>query len=151
MQLRRILTVLAAAGLMTVAAAAPAYAHNPHPVRANLLGANEVPANTGDPDGTGVFLMKINVQTGKLCYVLSVYNVGTVTGVHIHRGSAGEEGPVRVELDEPMTGSNAVAACTWVDPDLAVRMADHPRRFYLNVHTTAFPDGAIRGQLRNWG
>jgi hypothetical protein len=34
-----------------------------------------------------------------------------------------------------------------VDPALLDQLAQHPKRFYVNVHTGEFPGGAIRGQL----
>lgn len=43
---------------------------------------------------------------------------------------------------------DAVQGCVSnVDSDLIDRIAANPNRFYVNVHTIAYPDGAIRGQL----
>jgi hypothetical protein len=36
---------------------------------------------------------------------------------------------------------------TNVDPLLGSRIATTPEQFYVNVHTTEFPDGALRGQI----
>ncbi len=147
----RIPTVLAAALVAgSLVGAAPAQA-NPAASGTGLIaflaGANEVPAGSGDPDARGVALVGIKPGSGRICYVIRVRNVGgTVDGAHIHAGRAGQEGPAVVELAPPAS-SGAVAACKWVGKRLAAAIRKDPRKYYVNVHSTAFPDGALRGQL----
>jgi hypothetical protein len=38
-------------------------------------------------------------------------------------------------------------ACTQLTGKLARRLRDDPGRYYLNVRSSAYPDGALRGQL----
>jgi CHRD domain len=53
-----------------------------------------------------------------------------------------------VPLTPPSTGDpGASSGCVTVDPALARAILNHPHRYYANVHTTAFPNGAARGQL----
>jgi hypothetical protein len=77
---------------------------------------------------------------------------GNVTGLHVHEGEEGEDGPHHLELlnDENLAGArNRVEFCVHPEGSAAAiqEVVDDPDGFYLNVHTTAFPKGAIRGQL----
>ena len=106
-----------------------------------LSGAQEVPG-PGDGNGRGDFSWSVDGTT--LCYLLSAKRIGTTAAAHIHRGKAGVAGPVVIELTAP---NKASADCLTIASSLATALKTHPRRFYVNVHTAAFPNGAIRAQL----
>jgi CHRD domain len=106
-----------------------------------LSGAKEAPT-TGDANGSGEFSWSLDGT--RLCYLLTAKNIGTAAAAHIHRGAVGVAGPVRVELTAPNPAS---VGCRTISSALATGLRDHPRRFYVNVHTAAFPNGAIRAQL----
>lgn len=108
-----------------------------------LSGANEVPA--ADPDGIGLALVRIDRDYRRLCYVLTVENIATPTAAHIHQAPAGSNGPVVVDLGVPPLGLSS--RCVRVSYSLGKAIARHPHRYYVNVHTADYPDGAIRGQL----
>lgn len=134
------------AGPLGTPAAAATQSHRSKSLAAYLTGAQEVPADSGDPDATGIALFSLK-PNGKLCYVIHVRKVdGDVNGAHIHVGLPGEEGTVRVTLAAPVW-SGSVAACTKIGLQLASRLWRNPARFYVNVHSTTYPDGAVRGQL----
>ena len=122
------------------------------PFVATLSGAAERPG-PGDTDGTGAAAITINRVTGQICADLRVANIETATMAHIHRGTPNEAGPVVVDfgtfLPQPVS-----AGCVTPTPaapvtaiSLANAIADAPADYYVNVHNTAFPAGAIRGQL----
>ncbi len=67
-----------------------------------------------------------------------------VTAIHIHRGFEGEDGPVVVDFDYPNLGS---LGSVQADPEILAEISAEPAGFYVNVHTEAFPDGALRGQI----
>src|SRR2546423_13096302 len=102
----------------------------------------------GDPDGLG----SANVLLAKsdtVCFGISVTGIGTPTAAHIHRGKRNENGPVVVTLTAPSSGDpGASSGCvSGVSSTLVTELQQNPHRFYVNVHTTDFPGGAIRGQL----
>jgi hypothetical protein len=156
--------VLAASGAAVALAVAlplaPATAGHLNTVlNADLDGRTEVATDAGskrvvgDPDGTGdAYVFGIDGDPNTLCYVLTVDGIGTATAAHIHRGAAGTNGPVVVNLAAP--GDGDAADCLtegeegkFVAGQTVAEILANPGGFYVNVHTAAYPGGAVRGQL----
>lgn len=111
-----------------------------------MTGVQEVPG-PGDPDGTGTVSVRVEPANSRVCWTLYARDVDPATATHIHRGAAGQAGPPVV----PLTTPDAVGrseGCAPVTPELARELTNEAHLFYVNVHTAAFPAGAIRGQLR---
>ncbi len=125
------------------------------PFVSRLSGANEVPP--ADPDGTGGAAVTFDIVNAgdpvagaQACWDLSYTNItGTPVAAHIHRGAAGANGPVVVPLftATAILGPSSGTGCTDIAPALATEIMTTPANFYVNVHTTDFPGGSIRGQL----
>jgi hypothetical protein len=105
-----------------------------------LSGANEVPAGSGDPDGSGTANLTIDDVALTITWNIVVANLDPVILDHIHSAPAGVNGPIVVDFGGVLVGGPLA------DPDLAAVLAN-PANFYVNVHTTAFTAGAIRGQV----
>lgn len=114
------------------------------PLQTSLTGEAEVPG-PGDPDGTGTARLTLNPGQGEICYELSVAGIEPATAAHIHEAPAGASGPVVLGLIAPTTGTSK--ACTAVDPALIREIIKDPSDYYVNVHNTPYPGGALRGQL----
>jgi len=110
---------------------------------AQLSGAAEVPP--ADPDGTGMARISVNDATNRVCTDLEVRMIDNVTAAHIHRGAAGTNGPPVITLDPP--DDNDSDDCDDATDALVDEIRANPSAFYVNVHTAAFPNGAIRGQI----
>jgi len=142
------------AATAALAAGGVAIAHSDRggdPLFAVLDGGNEISpegkALAGDPDGFGSATVLL-AGPRKICYGLTVASIGTPVGAHIHVGRAGENGPVVVPLVNPAKGAaGASSGCVRVDRELVKAIHAHPKNYYVNVHTEAFPAGAVRGQL----
>jgi CHRD domain len=144
-RLRRVLVGTAVVAAIAVGGAAPASAdQGPKILATTLSGAEEFPG-PGDPDGFGAAGLVISADRERICYVLAAFRIGTAVAAHIHEAPAGDDGPIVVPLRTPTRGFSA--ACATVDAALGGAIADTPEQFYVNVHTAAFPAGAIRGQL----
>ncbi|MDQ3326807.1 MAG: CHRD domain-containing protein [Actinomycetota bacterium] len=115
-----------------------------------LNGANEVDVqgtpDQGDPDGSGEANVRINPGQRKLCYALNWRDIGAVVAAHVHDAAAGTNGPIVIPL--ALDGRTGISTgCTTAERDLLVDIIKDPTGYYVNLHTGAFPTGAIRGQL----
>ena len=112
---------------------------------ATLSGAAEVPG-PGDSDGSGRAVIRLNQGQRQVCFELSVSNIAPATAAHIHAGTATVAGPVVVTLTPPPTEGSS-RGCVNAEADLIRNIRQNPENFYINVHNSEFPDGAVRGQL----
>lgn len=140
--------VLTAIGVLAPAVAAADVGGRPFTT--GLTGAAELPG-PGDPDAVGSATLSLNQGQGTVCFSVSWEDIdGTVTASHIHVGTATEFGAVVVPLfvNATFSGTGETSGCTTgVDPELIKAIRQDPSGYYVNVHSTSFLPGAIRGQL----
>lgn len=106
------------------------------------------PPYTGDPDGTGAALITINLGQREVCWELSVANILLPgTAAHIHRAPAGVRGGIVVGLTPPNASGTVAGCASDQNPAVLHDILVDPAAFYVNVHTTDYPAGAVRGQL----
>ena len=165
MRTRVIAAVIGLAGVGALVAA-PAFAgHTNTLLEASLTGREQVAADgskrlSGDPNGKGsAYVFGIDGDPTTLCYVLEVDKIaetelapGNGRAAHIHLGAKGTNGPVEVNLAWPQDGQAADCltegeAGKGLDPGEVQRILADPHAYYVNVHNTEFPNGAVRGQL----
>ena len=137
-------------------------------LHADLSPLDENPAVT-DRDVTGTMTVRIRAnqtEDGKLneAYIIFDGNLNTgqqsetITAFHIHRGRPGVNGPVVIGGQligtTPLnTGSPARLRTTHTINDAAglehIRnILENPTNYYVNVHSSSYPGGLVRGQLR---
>jgi hypothetical protein len=123
-----------------------AFKLNGRPLTTTLTGAAEVPG-PGDPNGTGTATIRLNQGRGKVCFVLTASNITLpATGAHIHVGRAGQSGDIVVGLVPPdATGMSG--GCVDAPKATIKAIRKNSANYYVNIHTSDFGAGAIRGQL----
>ena len=124
--------------------------HESRALFAVLTGRKEVDVNghrgAGDPDGHGSFTAIVDGD--QLCFGITATNLDQPVAAHIHQARPNQNGPIVVPLTAPTTGDpGASSGCVTVDPAVSAAILKNPHKYYANVHTAAFPGGAMRGQL----
>lgn len=110
---------------------------------ATMNAVQEVPTNAST--ATGVGRMLVDPYTRGASGGITLTGM-TATMAHIHLGAAGANGPVIITLTNAGGG-------VWNVPANTTLTADQMKAFkqgnlYFNAHSTAFPGGEIRGQIR---
>lgn len=128
-----------------------------------MSGDEEVPAVETDASGDAQYML--SEDGTQMSFRVEVTDLEDVTMAHIHLAPAGENGPPVVWLHSPAgepelvegvtTGTLATGSFSADDlvgplegatlDDLVEEMA--AGNTYTNVHTEAFPDGEVRGQI----
>ncbi|MEW6476447.1 MAG: CHRD domain-containing protein [Actinomycetota bacterium] len=104
--------------------------------------ANDPPGPAG---ATGDATIEIDAKAGQVCQTITYANTGgPIALAHIHVGGAGVNGPVVVDLQVLPSGQEA---CFAADSAILGEIVADPAGYYVNLHTDAFPDGVLRGQL----
>jgi hypothetical protein len=130
----------------------------------HATGSEEVPANSSAAQGQAMFQLSGDGTT--LSYKLIVANIENVTQSHIHLAPAGSNGGIVVWLypsappsqlipgrSQGVLAEGEITSANFVGALAGMSMEDllgHLRsgNAYVNVHTTQFPPGEIRGQVR---
>jgi hypothetical protein len=158
----RLLIVLLSVFLLTLVSVAMTQALRPENFHAHLSGAEEVPPVDTQATGQAIF----QLRSDGLHYKLIVANIENVTMAHIHLAPAGANGPVVAWLypdgppPELIPGrfDGVLAEGVITNNDLVGPLANknlddlldaiRAGNTYVNVHTSQFPPGEIRGQIR---
>ena len=127
--------------------------------QADLTGSGEFPARSTAALGT----VGLYVNGNTVNYTIEVHGITAVVGAHIHSGASGSNGPIRIAL-YPGPGVNGGPATSAVDGILISGSFEASQvtgvsydellnemragTAYANVHTTQYPGGEIRGQVR---
>lgn len=141
-------------GTFAAAAATCALAAGPAVAAGGAIPLNNEQETTGATGGGSGFF-SFTTTGSQLCYTLEVRNLTVAPfAAHIHIGPREVAGPIVVGLATPpgATGTSSACITAVVGGDLTptelAAIASDPRAYYVNVHTTTFPGGEVRGQLK---
>ena len=118
------------------------------PLVATLTPGAEPGGGDANAAASGSFSSTLNPGHNEFCWSLSWSNLSAnVVAAHVHVAPVGVNGPVVIPLTTTLTTSGSTSGCTEIGDDLAKAIVQDPAAYYVNVHTSANPGGAIRGQL----
>lgn len=96
------------------------------------------------------------ITSGEVVFYFNYSFPGAVTinGLHVHQGAKGANGPVVVNsglttVADADGQGNVTTVVVGVPPATLQAILDNPRGYYVNLHTTVNPAGAVREQMRN--
>ena len=120
----------------------PAPSAAPVAINLALSGTQEVPPNASTATGTGTFTL--DPATRQFTITVTASGIAS-TAAHIHDGQPGVAGPILFPMAQNPAGSN-----TWTASGIFTeeqQAAFQAGRYYVNVHSAAFPAGEIRAQI----
>ena len=142
-------------GSLTVAATALSATSNRVYVQEIVLnGKNEKPH--GELDASGTITLCLDKSRSVISFNFDALTVnGQPTAGHIHKGAPGVSGPVVYPFGPPGLIDPSMGEVEWGDTapaasTLIAALIAKPNAYYVNVHTKAYKNGAIRGQLGKW-
>jgi hypothetical protein len=98
--------------------------------------------------GSGTFVARSNIGQGRICWKLTVTGLVDVTAAHIHYGTGPNATQIAVPLALPTPFTGTATGCSDAARSLVKQILVKPGNFYVNVHTTTYPSGAISGTLK---
>jgi hypothetical protein len=154
--MRRLILGVAAACAIVALTASGAPAKNGNGVmcvlHARLTATSETTGSTSTAKGHTQIKVRANGTIEFKTHILN-QNGETFAAGHIHQAPVGVAGPIVVPLfvsPTPATNARHIRQSGVATPNGGTTGADlcaNSSAYYVNYHTTAFPGGAIRGQL----
>lgn len=121
-----------------------AAAINAQTYTANLSSAQEVPTNSST--ATGYARIFLDETAGTINFTVSFSGLTSAqVASHIHDGAFGANGPIAINLGAVGGTSGTVTGSGAITPTQIVQL--RAGLTYVNVHSTDFPGGEIRGQI----
>jgi hypothetical protein len=121
-------------------------------LHAKLAAKNETTGSTSTAKGHTLIKVR-NDGTIEFKTQINNKNHETFVAGHIHQAAVGVAGPIVVPLfvaPTPATSARHIKQSGVATPNAGTTgaaLCQNPKAYYVNYHTTAFPGGAIRGQL----
>src|SRR5436190_8098756 len=106
------------------------------------------PTVCGDPDAVAGMILIVNPNRNTVCFLTRWSDIdGTVVAAHIHLAPVGVPGAVVVPLfSGSFASTDKTRGCVSAN-GLAGAILANPSAYYVNIHSTVFPAGAVRTQL----
>lgn len=124
------------------------------------LRAENEPNNASSSESKGHAQVKV-LEDGTIEFTFTINNKSgeTYTRAHIHKAPAGANGPIHWDFleagvpvasitDQPSQLRGVARPRSGTNVAVVADLLANPAQYYVNVHSTTFPGGAVRGQLQ---
>jgi hypothetical protein len=105
----------------------------------------------GDKKGSASGKLVVNTGNNTVCYTLMTKGLTGIQEAHLHVGKLGQDGNDVVTFNVKNIGQTKPTCVKVKDVKLITDLSKNPENYYVNVHTSMYPDGAVRGQLAGQG
>lgn len=150
-------TVVAGSGLVAAKAGHGLLGlEGPFDVAVDLRGHQVVPG-PGDPDGRAALGLNTDTRRQRICWELHSTRLDAITGASLHKGGRRQAAAPQIVLFEDPPAPPGAEVSRGCVADIAPRTIRQiwkslgreggVRDWYAEVRTTAFPEGAVRGDM----
>lgn len=106
----------------------------------------------GIKKGGATIQISLKPTQSKLCFEFTAKKLDPIIYGAVHKGAEGELGKEKIQLfsdDAGLDGNGSYEGCVKkIKSTLLEKIAAKPEKFYADLDTMAYPDGAVRGQLK---
>jgi len=144
-----VLALLSVALLALTIPASSLAGHNTTELSTKMKGKFVVP-DDGAPKGKALLDVFLKPNQKKLCFNFEANRLDTLTGGTIAKAPEGNAARTKVTFfkSQGVSGDGSYEGCVKnVHGNLLKRMAKSPEKFYAQITSKAYPQGAVRGQL----
>jgi hypothetical protein len=114
-----------------------------------LNGAQQTPSIS--TTAVGQAAVRLTTKWDTLYYDVQATGLsGAITGAHFHNAPTGSSGPVAFDITPNINGNRITGVLTGTAITTALISDLMKGNLYINLHTTANPNGEIRGQVQSF-
>lgn len=118
-------------------------------LKSRMTGAQVINDDGGAPRGVAQATLHLNASRGRICFEVAYSGIGgKATAGYLRRGSPGQMARPAVVLFADRSASPARDCVEDVGARTMQALERHPAAQYVDLASTRYPKGAVRGQLR---
>jgi CHRD domain len=139
--------LLGATAVLAAALIAPSGASAGTLLTSHLTGKQIVNPSGGDPAGSATVILKVNRQKARICWTLNYKKLTGIRGMFLHKGGPGQIARPIVTFFTGSQPNGAHGCAKNLKKRIVKRLKRKGGNHYLDITTSKYPNGAVRGQL----
>ena len=145
--MRKKALLLGATAVLAAALIAPSGASAGTLLTSHLTGKQIVNPSGGDPAGSATVILKVNRQKARICWTLNYKKLTGIRGMFLHKGGPGQIARPIVTFFTGSQPNGAHGCAKNLKKRIVKRLKRKGGNHYLDITTSKYPNGAVRGQL----